>query len=195
MLNLQQKVKPGKATRRELWESRQSKLILCFHLNISIENYPQGQDHLLHHCTDHLLENWPKKTCRIGKFPLAYRTGKTREVIQFQFIWESVLMEGLFNTTQSTNPLPTLLTLCMLHNDKQRLRLMKGRKFRKVFNTKSTLRRRKISEEQLKRPEKKWRKFNRTRRFLSHKKTISKRDKSSDTTEKGSCKERTGWKK
>lgn len=76
------------AKSRGLLELILFKLIHWCLLYISIVNCPKDLA-LLHHkyCVLH-LENQQKKTNKIGKFLLAYLTGKIQKVTLFQFIWE-----------------------------------------------------------------------------------------------------------
>jgi hypothetical protein len=86
LLGLHQKVKLEKVTRKELSESTPYKLIQSFQLNTNTENFLLDQAHHLHHFIVHLQENSLNKTWKTGKSLPAFQTGKTQEVIQFQFI-------------------------------------------------------------------------------------------------------------
>jgi len=72
--------------KKELYELILYKSTLFYQPNINTENYHQDQGHLHHLSIGHPRENLLKKICKILKFLLVYQTGKTQEVIPFQFI-------------------------------------------------------------------------------------------------------------
>lgn len=193
--NSLQKAKLVTVTKKELSESTLSKLILCYPLSTSIESYRQDQDRRLHLYCDHHQGNWPNKTWKIGRFLRAYQTGKILEVIRFQFTWESVQMEGHFNTTQWMNLLPILLTRCMWLKGRQKYKLKKGPRFRKAFSTKITWRSKKTWDEQLNKQDKKWRRSKKMSMSQTLNKRTTKNERNSGTTAREKSREKTGWRR